>query len=55
MVDWCTGTGCATGAAASGPADAAEVDAAYYRWLTSAGWPQATPDTERRILAELAV
>lgn len=39
---------------ASGPADAAEVDAAYYRWLTSAGWPQATPDTERRILAELA-
>lgn len=49
----------ATGAApdvVDGPAPAStdEVDAAWYRWLASAGWPAAAPDTERRILAELA-
>lgn len=36
------------------PASAAEVDAAWYRWLVSASWPAASPDTEHRILAELA-
>ena len=36
------------------PASGEEVDAAWYRWLVSASWPAASPDTERRILAELA-
>jgi len=36
------------------PASGAEVDAAWYRWLVSAGWPAASPDLENHILAELA-
>ena len=34
-------------------ASGAEVDAAFYRWLTNAGQPHATPDVEQQILAEL--
>ena len=34
-------------------ASGAEVDAAFYRWLTNAGQPQATPEIEQHILAEL--
>lgn len=41
-------------AEAQEPASAAQVDAAWYRWLVSAGWPAAAPETEQRILAELA-
>ena len=44
----------ATQAEAPAPAGSAEIDAVYYRWLASAGWPVASADTERRILAELA-
>lgn len=35
------------------PVSGAEVDAAFYRWLTTAGQKQATPDVEKQIIAEL--
>lgn len=42
------------GAATPAPASGAEVDAAWYRWLVSASWPAASPDTEKRVLGEVA-
>jgi HD-like signal output (HDOD) protein len=38
---------------AAQPASAADIDAAYYRWLAAAGSQQASPETEQAIMAEL--
>jgi HD-like signal output (HDOD) protein len=38
---------------AAAPASAADIDAAYYRWLAATAAPQASTDTEQAILAEL--
>lgn len=52
--------GSETGTAPGGPADAAaaaetgaEIDAAYYRWLTASGGYHAPKDIEQRILGEI--
>lgn len=37
----------------SEPASAAAIDASYYRWLSAAGWPRASAQSERLVLDEL--
>ena len=44
----------AIAASANGPASAAEIDTAYYRWLAGGLPPHAPLDRERRVLDELA-